>query len=335
MRSRRRSRGSGILRDVIPHILIIQEKQQALTESTRSTGQLQTLKAQHEEGRVAVEQASDIAKKKRESHRKSLMQEEQTLQEVGKRLRELSGQLTQLSLFEEQLAKLKDIEMELGQLPRDLAVTVRQAQEAFDHRVELGKVVPLLDRFAAARIELREATRRGADLKVAEQKTREAGEQAKQWHADAKAKLEAATQARQQADELATEARTHLKNAKDAADEFTKLEGAKVCRACGQTLTPAHWAGEKAKRDKELEAATKKNKKAVTQQTAAKNAESAARGEFDAADKELTRLRENWKETKKEEELAAKDVGRLAQECRLAYTSLAGDVPYQSVTSHS
>ncbi|HEX3152780.1 MAG TPA: SMC family ATPase [Gemmataceae bacterium] len=310
------------LRDVIPHILIIQEKQQAAAESTRATGQLQKLRTQHEEERTAVEAALDVAKRKREEHRKSLMQEEQKLEDVGLRMRELSGQLSQLQLFEEQTAKLVEIENALAQLPSDPVAIVRQAQDAYDRCVELDKVAPLFDRFAAARIELREATQRGVDLKLAEQKTREAGEQAKRQHTEAKAKLEAATQARRQADESATEARTYWKNAKNAADEFGTLEGAKVCRACGQALTPAHWEDERAKRNQELEAATDQNKKALAQQTAAHQAETSARDQFDAADKELTRLREDWKETKKEEELAGKAVDRLGQECRFAYLSL-------------
>ena len=310
------------LRDVIPHILVIQEKQRALDESERNTTQLQTLKTQTEEGRAAVEHALDMARKKRESHRKNLMQEEQRLSEVGIRLRELSSQLSQLRLYEEQTVKLKGLEKDLALLPKDPAEVVRQAQETFDHRVELGKVVPLLDRFAAARIELRKATERGESLKVNERKTREAGEQAKRRHAEAKAKLEAATQARHQADEAATEARTLLQQAKAAVEDFGDLEGAKVCRACGQALTPGHWEAEKGKRDKELKAATVKHEKAAAQQAAARAAETAARDQFDAADRELGRLREEWKETKKEEELAAKDVDRLAQECRHAYLSL-------------
>src|SRR4051812_7602505 len=196
------------LRDVIPHILVIQEKQRALDESDRATTQLQALKTQSEEERARVEHALEMARKKRESHRKTLMQDEQRLGDIGIRLRELSGQLSQLRLYEEQTVKLQELEREIAKLPADPAEAVRQAQETFDHRVELGKAVPLLDRFAAARIELRKATERGETLTVAEKKTGEAGEQAKKRHTEARAKLEAVTQARRQADEAATEART-------------------------------------------------------------------------------------------------------------------------------
>jgi DNA repair exonuclease SbcCD ATPase subunit len=319
------------LRDVIPHVLVIQEKQRALEESERTTGQLQALKTQTEEGRGAVEHALDVTRKKRDQHRKNLMLEEERLQDIGKRLRELSGQLSQLRLYEEQTVKRKDLEAEIARLPNDPAEAVRLAQEAFDHRVGLQNVVPLLDRFAAARIELRRATERGETLQRDEKQTREAGEQAKKQHTDAKTHLEAVARARQQADEAATEARTLWQQAKTANDEFGELEGAKVCRACGQALTPGHWAAEKARREKELKAANTKHQQAAEQQTGARAAEAAARDQFDAADRDLTRLREAWKETKKEEELIAKDVDRLTLECRRAYETLPE--PYRSQVS--
>jgi exonuclease SbcC len=319
------------LRDVIPHLLVIQEKQLAVAESERNAGQLQALKDQYEAKKSEVEQALDVVRKKRASHQKTLMTEEDRLSAVGVRLRELTGQLSQVRLYEEQAARLKQLEAELGKLPKDPEGAARRAQEVLDHRNELGKVVPLLDRFAAARFELREATARGEALGRAEQATREAGEKARRAHAESKAKLDAARHARQQADEAATEARTLFQQAKAAADDFGELEGAKVCRACGQALTPAHWAEEKAKRAKELKAASARHKDATAAQAAAVAAETAARDQFDAADKELTRLREEYRDTRKEWELAGKDVGRLAQECRLAYRSLPD--PYRERVS--
>src|SRR5262245_1025840 len=81
------------LKDVIPHILVIQEKQLAVAESERNTGQLAALKDQSDARRAEIEQAADVARKKRAAHQKSLMQEEQRLKEVELQLRELAGQL--------------------------------------------------------------------------------------------------------------------------------------------------------------------------------------------------------------------------------------------------
>jgi DNA repair protein SbcC/Rad50 len=310
------------LRDVIPHLLIIQEKQLAVAESERNAGQLLALKEQYEAKKAEVDHALDVTRKKRATHQKTLLTEEQRLQEIGVRLRELTGQLSQVRLYEEQSARLKQLEGELARLPDDPDAAVRKAQDVLDHRNELGKVVPLLDRFAAARIELREATGRRETLGKTEQATREAGEKARKLHAEWKAKLDAARQARQQADEAATEARTLFQQAKAAADEFGQMEGAKVCRACGQALTPGHWAEEKAKRDQELKAASTRHKEATAAREAAVVAETAARDQFEAAERELTRLREEYRDTKTKWELAGKDVERLTQECRLAYRSL-------------
>src|SRR5262249_47085610 len=310
------------LKEVIPHILVIQEKQLAIAESERNTSQLTALKDQSDARRAENEQAADVVRKKRASHQKSLMQEEQRLKDVERQLRELAGQLGQVRLFEEQTVQLRAVEQDLARLPKGPEAAVRQAQEAFDHAVEVGKAVPLIDRFAAARLQLREATTRRETLGKAEQATGEAGKGAKERHAGLKAKFEAAMQSRQRADEAATEARTLLQQAKSAADEFGKLQGAKVCRACGQELTPGHWEEEKAKREKERKAAADRHKKAMATQAAAVAAESAARGEFEAADKELTRLRDEYRDTKKEWEIAEKDVDRLTDECRHGYTAV-------------
>src|SRR5262245_38528559 len=310
------------LRDVIPHLLVIQEKQLAVAESERNTSQLVALKDQYEAKKAEFDDALNVARKKRATHQKTLMNEEERLQDLGVRLRELSGQLSRVRLYEEQSARLRQLDKELDKLPKDPDAAVREAQETLDHKNELGKLVPLLDRFAAARIELREATARRETLGQNEQLTRELGEKAKRQHAESKTKLDAARQARQQADEAATEARTLVHQAKAAADEFGQMEGAKVCRACGQALTSGHWAEEKAKRNKELKAVSARHKDAIAVQTAAVAAETAARDQFDTADKELNRLREEYRDTRKEWELAGKDVDRLGQECRLAHRSL-------------
>ena len=96
------------LKDVIPHILVIQEKQLALTESERNSTQLAALKEQTEARRAESEHAIDVVRRKRASHQKTLMHEEERLQEFSRRLRELSGQLSQVRLYEEQAKKSEE-----------------------------------------------------------------------------------------------------------------------------------------------------------------------------------------------------------------------------------
>jgi DNA repair exonuclease SbcCD ATPase subunit len=301
---------------------VIQEKQRASDESERASSQLRTLKEQSIAQREEIEHAIDVARKKRTSHQKTLMQDEQKLETTRERRGQLAGPLSQLGIFEEQSKKLKSIDEQLAKSPKDIEVQTRQAQEALDRCLELGTVAPLLDRFAAARLQLREATRRSEELELAEQSTLKVGEKAKAEHAKLKSALDAAVTARQQADSAATEAKTLLQQAKAAADEFEKLEGAKTCRACGQALTPAHWVEEKSKRVAEWQAGVARNRETAAAQTKAVAGERDAREQCDAAERELQRLREEYRDAKKERELAAKDIERLTLECRDSYRSL-------------
>ena len=311
------------LRDVIPHVLVIQEKQRAVAESDAKTKQFDALRTHALDQRVTAEDALETARKKRTSHQKTLMQDEQKLQDVGVQLRDLSAHLGTLRTYEEQTTRVEQLTKELSRLPKDVEVLVQRAQEVFDRRAELGATVPKLEQFAAARDQLRTATARVAELQKAEKETKEKGERARDSHGKFKEALTATTTARERADEAATEARTIYHQAKAAADEFGKLEGAKMCRACGQPLTPKHWEAEKGKRDKELKAAAASQKKTTEARAAAVAAETAARERFEAADRELLSLREVYRDTVKERELAGKDVERLAGECRQAYLKLS------------
>ncbi|HVK08200.1 MAG TPA: SMC family ATPase, partial [Gemmataceae bacterium] len=311
------------LRDVIPHVLVIQEKQRAVAESDARTKQLDALREHALEQRATADDALETARKKRTSHQKTLMQDEQKLQDVGVRLRDLSAHLGTLRTYEEQTTRVDQFARELSRLPKDIDALVQQAQEEFDRRAALGATVPKLEQFAIARDQLRAATVRVAELHKAETETKEKGEKARDAHGKFKEGLTAATAAREQADEAATEARTLYQQAKGAADEFGKLEGAKVCRACGQPLTPAHWEVEKGKRDKELKQTAANQKKTTEARTAAAAVEATARERFEAADRNLLSLREVYRDTVKERELAGKDVERLVNECRQAYLKLA------------
>jgi DNA repair protein SbcC/Rad50 len=310
------------LRDVIPHVLVIQEKQLAIAESERASNQLIILKDQADATKANVDGAIDLARKKRAAHQKSLMQDEEHSQRVSVRLRDLTGPLSQVRLFEEQTATLKQLDGELARLPANVAETVRLAQETFDLRVNLGTVVPILDRFANARTQLRDATGRAESLQKAEKATLAAGAKEKDVHASLKTQLDSAVATRQTAADAATEAKTLLQQARGALDEFGQLEGSRVCRTCGQALTPAHWATEKATRDREVKNAGIRHRDSVRAQETAVAAETTVRDQFDAAENALHRLREEYRDTKKEAEQAVREVSRLNEECSHAFHAL-------------
>jgi exonuclease SbcC len=310
------------LQSVIPHLLIVQEKQRAIEESERSSRQLTLRKEQSEEERARLDNALDLARKKKSAHHASVGEFEQRLEQVRNRLNQIAGPISHLELYESQLARLKQIDGDLRQLPKDLDKVVRSAQGDFDRKVELGKLVPLLDRFATARMQLRDANKRISKLETTEKETRELGEQAKQRHEDAKKEIDRASQARRAADDATTAARTLFQQAKAAVTEFEKLEGSRVCRACGQPLTPAHWKLEKSKRDEELESAVAQHAKASGAQKEAIKLEAAARERFEAAERDLLALRDAYRESTAELRRAREDADRLIDDCRLAYQQI-------------
>lgn len=310
------------LTDVIPHLLIIQEKQRAVAESERSSQQLTVLKEQSGIERSRLDNAGDLARKKKTSLQATLMQEEQRLEEVRGRLRELAGPIAQLGMFEEHSNRLKQLDEQLKRLPSSLAESVGKAQDDFDRKVELGKVAPLLDRFATVRLQIGTSTKKGNELAQSEKETRDAGEKAKQDQAELKAKFDVAVKERQQADQAVSEARLLFQQARAAVAEFEKLEGSRVCRACGQPLTPAHWQLEQTKRDSELDNITAIHAKAAFEQKAKLKSESAIREESDAAERELTRLRDAYRDCNAELRQVREQLERLHEECRLAYQQL-------------
>src|SRR5207237_5729982 len=81
------------------------------------------------------------------------------------------------------------------------------------------------------------------------------GEQLHTKQATLKAQLEAAARERQQAEGKAVEEKTLFERARSSLNEFQSLQGARICRHCGQPLTEGHFEEEKRKRQHEAEEA--------------------------------------------------------------------------------
>src|SRR5439155_786281 len=78
--------------------------------------------------------------------------------------------------------------------------------------------------------------------------------------------LDEATRTAQQAGEAATVAKTELSQARQSQRELTQLDGAKVCRHCGQALTDGHVKEEKKRRGADAARARWRQAEQVQQQ---------------------------------------------------------------------
>jgi DNA repair exonuclease SbcCD ATPase subunit len=138
-----------------------------------------------------------------------------------------------------------------------------------------------------------------------------------------KPRLDEAGRVRQKADEQATQARTLRDQAREQAEELRQLRGAKVCRHCGQALTPEHLRDEERRRDKEAAQADKVFQQAASAQEAARKTEQELRDQHDGLARQLQEAREQFRDLRRRADQARQDSERLQRECGQTYHELA------------
>src|SRR5262249_54226130 len=112
--------------------------------------------------------------------------------------------------------------------------------------------LPLLARLYGQRESLRSTREQEQTFARLDREVREKGDVLKKQQSTLQKAVADAERERQQADEKATEARTLQQQAQTQVKEFLHLEGAQICRQCGQPLTKAHFEEEKQRREKTL-----------------------------------------------------------------------------------
>src|SRR5262249_48251526 len=151
-----------------------------------------------------------------------------------------------------QSTELESIRKELTSLPAEAGEEAKRARTVYEELAALVQLVPQLTRFQEHRDSLRQAKQRE---QTAKQKLTQVETRGKQLSAELKRLeplVQTADRAARQAKDQETEARTFLKQARDSLREITEMHGSKVCRHCGQELTPGHLQDEKRRRDDEV-----------------------------------------------------------------------------------
>src|SRR5438270_37381 len=171
--------------------------------------------------------------------------------------------------------------------------------EALD---ELARLLPQLERLQRQREELRQATAREKSAGASRLVTQQRGEQLKAEAAALGPQLEQATRDREEADEEATRARTLQEQASVGLRELQLLRGSKLCRHCGQALTPGHIAEEKERRTAAVAAADERAHKTAAAQKAARGREADFAARAATVQKQLTEARVAWQQEKAEAE---------------------------------
>jgi exonuclease SbcC len=310
------------LREVLPRVQTVIEQRSELHQSELRTKDLAAQRQKLEAQLAQQDNALEQTRQKRASQQSLIAADERRHRDVAAQLLAATATVTRLKEFERQQGDLGRMQEELARLPADPAGAVRTVRDACDGLADLDRALPALARFHSQREGLRKARDQEAATAKAQQALRERGEQ---LAAEARAfepQVAEAARAAQQAGDEATRARTLLDQARTHLRDLTEIEGAKVCRHCGQSLTPEHVREEKRRRAGEVAQAEQVWREAAAVQQAAAKREQELADRHAQMRQKLEEAREEFRDLKHQGEQAGKDVRRLEQECGQTYAEL-------------
>ena len=317
------------LRDVLPSVGAIVSERGRIAESERATEKLIRQREQMGERRRVSEHALEQARKKLAALKKTLAEDEAKAAALNARLRELAAMLEKVKQAEDADSEVRRLEQELKPLPADPDAAARALQQDHDRLLLLSQHVALLERLHQERSELTKSVIASQEAKANESRLLVEGKNAKEEFDALQERVKAVKEARGKAEEAAAEARALAKQARDLADEFKQLTGAKSCRACGQPLTPEHFASEKKKRELDARAALRKHESLSAAVTAAKQTETEAVAKEAAERERLEQLRDRYKEATAAVGQSTKDIKRLTDSCRQTYFALPDEFKHK------
>ena len=310
------------LKDVLPAVTVIVTERGRVGESERKTERLLKDREAGADRRQKTEHALDQARKKLAALKKTLADDEAKQTTLNARLRELAGVLEKVKHVEDAQAEVRRLEDEMKQLPPDPDAAVRQLRQEQERLGHLAQHLALLTRLHDDRSELTKVVVIEVQAKGEEARLKAEGIKAKDEFTALEATARAARDERAAKDTAAAEARALARQARELADEFKQLSGAKTCRACGQPLTVEHLDAERKKRDLDARAAERKLESLATAATAARTLEDQLAAKEAADRKHLDQMRDGYKDAAAAVKGAAQDIRRLTDSCRQTYFAL-------------
>jgi DNA repair exonuclease SbcCD ATPase subunit len=258
-----------------------------------------------------LKQAGD----KKRSLQRAIGEKESQQQRLVQDYRDSTGLMARLQEYERNEADWKALRLELQKLPADAEAQVRDLRQWCDVLGRTADAVRILERFAHTREELRKAMRLQEAAAVAQQQVSAKGEKLRADFEARKQRLGEAEVAAKGARDRANELTVLVRQAEQGLAELAELEGEKVCRHCGQDLTPDHVEEEARRRGARVAELQAKGSVAAQASQVAEATEQEARKQFHQAQHELQEARVEYSTYKKDLEQAQRDVTRLRGEC--------------------
>jgi len=312
------------LRNVLPPLHSVRQLHQRLIEARRLAASLadeqRTLAAKL--GQLTTQLAECRSEQQRLQESTATQQHRE--QEIAARLRELGSLLASVKLCESQRIDLKRVEDELARLPANAAASLQIAQQERERLRSVALALPLLSHFHTARQALALAIQQGQSAALGQAEIKANGEAVARQDAALEQEVATATQRRQAAEARATETLTLFNQASAQLKQLDELHGAKICRHCGQELTPEHLEVERTRRGKAKAQAESDHRRADEQRALAVEAQDALQKQKDEVEKRLTKLRDQFKDLRRKQREAGEAIERHEQECERIAGETAG-----------
>jgi DNA repair exonuclease SbcCD ATPase subunit len=310
------------LRDVLPRMQNIAEQRNEAHKAEEKVKEWTKQRQKHAEELTRRGHALQLACDQKVSVQGLIDTDADHQRDTAGQLRQRSIQLAKLTEFERHESDLARLREEKKRLPADAAEAVVRARESFEALTELARIAPLFDRLASRRDDLRKAVERGQEARRRRDEVEAKGIAVKTELEKIQLRLQEAEAALRQKADQAAEARTVVQQARESLKELTQLDGAKVCRHCGQELTEGHLQEEKRRRTTAVAEAEAKLKQAATVHQTARQVERQARTEHNQGENARNDLRVEYQALKEKADHAQTEAVRLQEECGQVYGEL-------------
>ncbi|HEY1192140.1 MAG TPA: SMC family ATPase [Gemmata sp.] len=310
------------LRDVLPAVNVIVTERGRVGASERNTDRLTKEREEVTETRRKTESTLGQGRKKLLALKKTLAEDETKKAALETRLRELVAVLEKVKQVEDAEAEVSRLDEELKSFPPDADVQVRQFQTQHERLALLAQYVAHLEQLHKDRSDLTKVVTQEKQTRTEEARLKAEGVKAKADFTQLELDAKAAREDRAAKDQAMAETRALARQARELANEFKALSGETKCRACGQKLTPEHFADEKKARESEAKRAEDRLNLLATEAETARKREEELTAKEVSERKRLGDLRDKWKDADAALKQAATDIKRLTEACRKTYFAL-------------
>ncbi|MFO0878614.1 MAG: SMC family ATPase [Gemmataceae bacterium] len=303
------------LREVLPNLREVASNRSLIKQADDHVANYQRQQREKTETLAIAENNRKQAREKRAQLEHLKFRDEEERNQVQTRLRSSSTQLRDLEQCEQLETDLAHLREQLNRQPGDPVEALKAAREAFERIDALDRVLPTLDRFRQRRAELQSAINTEQSSRQQMEVVRAKGEGLRAERTRLEPLTRTAAHTLQTARDAATEALTLLSQAEQAYEELLQIDGAKLCRHCGQALTPAHLGEEKRRRARGVQHAETRARETAKALEMARIEEMRLSQELKQSDSAYQTARDEYRDLANASRTAQQAVQRMQQEC--------------------